>query len=160
MDFAQTTRYLPKEVSCSQLGGCYRYSSKDSLLLRLHRGMHKEVLQYYLEKLGGSVEVEVEGEVSGIKLRGHVDLITARGNVLEFKTTARKGIKEEWVLQLRGYLMLLNREKGYIITVNPWGVVKTYEVLRDDEEVLRWIDFFFAPECGRCLKFKYCEGRE
>lgn len=154
MDATQVARSL----SCSQLGGCYKYTSKDSLMLRLHRGMHREAQIFLHERLGGEIEVEVRKQVGEFELVGHIDLITAKGNIIEIKTTSRKEIREEWTLQVKGYLMLVGKEKGYIVTVNPWGIVKTYEVRRDDEEVLRWIDFFFAPECGRCLKFKYCKG--
>ncbi len=54
-----------------------------------------------------AVELPVEGEIAGVKVRGIVDVVDEDGCVLDFKTASKRpnGVTAEYGLQLTTYAM-------------------------------------------------------
>lgn len=56
-----------------------------------------------------SVELEVTGVIGGVPVRGFVDLVTVDGEIIDYKTTARKLSNPDpyWIFQLATYAQLV-----------------------------------------------------
>lgn len=61
-----------------------------------------------------AVEVEVEGKIAGVRVRGRIDLIDWAGRIVEFKTSARKpsAIAAQHAFQLATYARLTDSPTG------------------------------------------------
>lgn len=63
-----------------------------------------------------AVELEVEGKIAGVNVRGRVDLIDQYGRIIDFKTSARKPsqIDSSQAFQLATYARLLDSTSGEV----------------------------------------------
>ena len=78
-------KYPEDTVFPSEIGICFRksYLSRkfefergiNEISLDLGEQHHERVENYFVEKLGCKSEVEVKGEIEGIKISGRIDLI-------------------------------------------------------------------------------------
>jgi putative RecB family exonuclease len=61
-----------------------------------------------------AVEVEVEGKIAGVRVRGRIDLVDWAGRIVEFKTSSRKpsGITSQNAFQLATYARLVEGATG------------------------------------------------
>lgn len=81
--------------------------------------MGDTMLSDYMSDAGPSihpaaVELEVEGEIADVKVRGFVDLLDTEGRVIDCKTAARRpaGVSAEHALQLTTYAMVTPGASG------------------------------------------------
>jgi putative RecB family exonuclease len=61
-----------------------------------------------------AVELPVDGEIAGVKVRGIVDVVDTNGRVLDFKTAAKRpnGVPPQYQLQLTTYAMITPGASG------------------------------------------------
>src|SRR5262249_16406521 len=83
-----------------------------------------------------AVELPVEGEIAGVKVRGIVDVVDANGRVLDFKTAAKRpqGVPPEYRLQLTTYAMITPGASGSC-RLDTVTKTKTVQVVQQTYEV-------------------------
>lgn len=83
-----------------------------------------------------AVELPVEGEVSGVKARGIVDVVDTDGRVLDFKTASKRpnGITADYGLQLTTYAMITPGTSGKC-RLDTVTKTKTVQVIQQTYEV-------------------------
>ncbi len=61
-----------------------------------------------------AVERKVAGEIGGVPVRGYIDLLDVHGNIIDFKSAAKKpsGVRPDYRLQLATYAMLEPEASG------------------------------------------------
>ena len=63
-----------------------------------------------------AVELDVEGEIAGVKVRGRVDLLDAEGTLIDIKSAARRpsGVSPDYAFQLATYRQLTPGASGQV----------------------------------------------
>ncbi len=127
-------KYPEDTIFPSEIGICFRksYLSRkfefergiNEISLDLGEQHHERVENYFVEKLGCKSEVEVKGEIEGIKISGRIDLI-CNNDLIELKTITSNyfNIKEYHLYQVSIYYYLLQQQNYkidnvYIIYLN------------------------------------------
>ncbi len=127
-------KYPEDTIFPSELGVCFRKSyfarkfefekGINELTLDLGEQYHERIENYFEEKLGCKSEIEVKGEIEGIKISGRVDLI-CNNDLIELKTISNNyfQIKEYHLYQISIYYYLLQLQNYkidniYIIYLN------------------------------------------
>jgi len=79
----------------------------------------EEMVRKYMDEAAGeihpaAVEMEVQGEIEGVRVRGFVDLVDQEGRIIDVKTAARKptGISPSYAFQLATYRQLTPGASG------------------------------------------------
>ena len=83
-----------------------------------------------------AVELPVEGEIAGVKVRGIVDVVDADGRVLDFKTASKRpnGVTADHSLQLTTYAMVTPGASGSC-RLDTVTKTKTVQVIQQSYEV-------------------------
>jgi len=159
------TKYPEDTIFPSELGICFRKSyfarkfefekGINELILDLGEQYHDRIENYFEEKLGCKSEIEVKGEIEGIKISGRVDLI-CNNDLIELKTISSNyfQIREYHLYQVSIYYYLLQLQNYkidniYIIYLNRINrEVKQFQV---DKIV---IDIYIKRAIDWIKKFK------
>lgn len=125
-------------ISASMIGGCRRQGAyaltvgwptenmERGGMATAHLGhaIHEYLLPKLQQALGGEVEAEVTGEIGGIEVSGHVDLLTDEV-VVDVKTVSdnyysvvARNTPKGHRLQATAYAMLTKRERAVLLYVN------------------------------------------
>ncbi len=158
-------RYPEDTIFPSEIGICFRKSyfarkfefekGINELVLDLGELHHERIENYFVEKLGCQAEVEVKGEIEGLKISGRADLICGN-DLLEIKTISTNylQIKEYHLYQIAIYYHLLKQQNFridnvYIIYLNRINrEVKQFQI---DKNI---IDQYFQKAIDWIKKFK------
>lgn len=83
-----------------------------------------------------AVELEVEGEIAGVKARGFVDVLDAEGRIIDCKTASRRpsGVSAEHALQLTTYAMITSGASG-VCRLDTLTKTKTVQLVQQSHEV-------------------------
>ena len=127
-------KYPENTIFPSEIGICFRKSyfsrkfefekAVNEISLDLGEQHHERIENYFVEKLGCKSEVEVKGEIEGLKISGRIDLI-CNNDLIELKTITSNyfNIKEYHLYQVSIYYYLLQQQNYkidniYIIYLN------------------------------------------
>jgi len=127
-------RYPEDTIFPSEVGVCFRKSyfarkfefekGINELVLDLGELHHERIENYFVEKLNCKAEVEIKGEIEGLKISGRIDLICGN-DLLEIKTISTNylQIREYHLYQIAIYYHLLKQQNFkidnvYIIYLN------------------------------------------
>jgi RecB family exonuclease len=94
-----------------------------------------------------AIEMRVSGEIAGVKVRGIVDLLDAKGRICDLKTAARKpsGVAADYAFQIATYAEIAPQVSGeaqlvtLVATKTPQLVTMTYSVSEADRQQTRAI---------------------
>ena len=83
-----------------------------------------------------AVEMEVGGEIAGVKVRGFIDLLDIEGRIIDCKTAARRpsGVSAEHALQLTTYAMVTPGATG-TCRLDTLTKTKTVQLIQQTHEV-------------------------
>jgi CRISPR/Cas system-associated exonuclease Cas4 (RecB family) len=127
-------KYTEDTIFPSEIGICFRKSyftrkfefekGINEISLDLGEQHHKHIEEYFTEKLNCKNEIEVKGEIEGMKISGRIDLICGN-DLIELKTISINyfQIKEYHLYQIATYYYLLQQQNYkidnvYIIYLN------------------------------------------
>ncbi len=79
----------------------------NELILDLGEQYHERIENYFEEKLGCKSEIEVKGEIEGIKISGRVDLI-CNNDLIELKTISNNYFPNKGISSLSNLNLLLS----------------------------------------------------
>jgi len=158
-------KYPEDTIFPSEVGVCFRKSyfarkfefekGINELVLDLGELHHERIENYFVEKLGCQAEVEVKGEIEGLKISGRADLICGN-DLLEIKTISTNyfQIKEYHLYQIAIYYHLLQQQNFkidniYIIYLNR--INKEVKQFQIDKKI---IDQYLQKAIDWIKKFK------
>jgi len=153
-------KYPEDLIFPSEVGICFRksyFSRKfefekgiNELVLDLGEQHHLRIENYFTEKLECKSEIEVKGEIEGLKISGRIDLICGN-DLLEIKTISNNyfNIKEYHLYQIAIYYYLLKLQNYkidnvYIIYLNRINrEVKQFQIEKNvlEEYIQKAIDW-------------------
>jgi RecB family exonuclease len=127
-------KYPEDTIFPSEIGICFRKSyfsrkfefekAVNEISLDLGEQYHEKVEHYFEEKLNCKPEIEINGEIEGMKISGRIDLI-CNNDLIELKTISTNyfQIKEYHLYQVAIYYYLLQQQNYkidniYIIYLN------------------------------------------
>ena len=98
-----------------------------------------------------AVEVPVQGEIGGVRVRGRLDILDDEGRVIEIKTAARNPGDEmstDHRAQLATYSLLCPKARGKArrdtLTIPaPWREVKA---LKHGDSMMRFLELGLTPQ--------------
>ena len=148
-------------ISASMIGSCRKQGAYaltfgwpeepggSSAVAHLGHAVHEYLLPRLAAALGGEVEYEAVGEIAGIEVSGHIDLLTPHAT-LDVKTvsdnyypTVARKTPTSHRLQATAYAMLTNRKRVVLLYINRGnGDRFTVEWDTDDyaDEVRSWLE--------------------
>jgi putative RecB family exonuclease len=137
------------------------------------------LLRKYLEEVApeirpAALEQQVMGEISGVKVRGYVDIVDVDGNIIDVKTAAKKpaGVDSGYAFQLATYRQILPGASGktrldtLVATKTPQLVKIEYQVTEADERLTESLyprvregireGLYFPNRSSNLCSRKYC----
>jgi CRISPR/Cas system-associated exonuclease Cas4 (RecB family) len=158
-------KYPEDTIFPSEIGICFRKSyfsrkfefekAVNEISLDLGEQYHEKVEHYFEEKLNCKTEIEINGEIEGIKISGRIDLI-CNNDLIELKTISTNyfQIKEYHLYQVTIYYYLLQQQNYkinnvYIIYLNR--INKEVRQFQIDKKVL---DEYMKKSVEWIKKFK------
>ena len=114
-------KYPEDTIFPSEIGICFRKSyfsrkfefekAVNEISLDLGEQYHEKVEHYFEEKLNCKPEIEINGEIEGMKISGRIDLI-CNNDLIELKTISTNyfQIKEYHLYQVAIYYYLLQQQ--------------------------------------------------
>jgi len=153
-------KYPEDTIFPSELGICYRKSyfarkfeferGINEIVLDLGEQYHERIENHLIEKLNCKSEIEVKGEIEGMKISGRIDLICGN-DLIELKTISSNyfHVREYHLYQVSIYYYLLQKENYkidniYIIYLNRVNrEVKQFQISKKvlDEYLQKSIDW-------------------
>lgn len=105
-----------------------------------------------------AVELEVEGEIAGVKVRGFVDVLDAEGRIIDCKTASRRpsGVSAEHALQLTTYVMITPGASG-TCRLDTLTKTKTVQLIQQSHEV-RQAERTLAEHLFPMVQDSICDG--
>jgi len=153
-------KYPEDTIFPSELGICYRKSyfarkfeferGINEIVLDLGEQYHERIENHLIEKLNCKSEIEVKGEIEGMKISGRIDLICGN-DLIELKTISSNyfHVREYHLYQVSIYYYLLSQQNYqidniYIIYLNRVNrEVKQFQISKKvlDEYLQKTIDW-------------------
>ena len=130
-------KYDENTIFPSEIGICFRksyFSRKfefekriNELVLDLGEQHHERIEKYFVEKLNCKNEVEVKGEIEGIKISGRIDLI-CNNDLIEIKTISNNyfQIKDYHLYQVGIYYYLLQQSAEHSSSQENYKIDNIY----------------------------------
>jgi hypothetical protein len=112
-----------------------------------------------------AVEMDVQGEIFGVRVRGHVDLLDIDGRLIDIKTASRQpsSVSPDYAFQLATYRQITPGASGevridsLVKTATPQIVQQSYTV---GEQDLRATKVLFPMVQGAMGSGMYCPNRQ
>ena len=108
------------------------------------------LLAKYLDEVApriepAAVEIQVEGEIAGVRVQGWIDLLDVNGRIIDIKTSARKPscVDSEYIFQIATYVQLTPGASGearvdtLVKTKRPGLVIQSFTITEQDLQSTR-----------------------